>query len=376
MRILIATDSFKDALSAIDVCRAIERGLRRARPDVETVLFPLADGGEGMDEILTYHTGGQLVTARVHDPLFRLIEARYGLSADGSTAFIAMASASGLPLLRPEERDPRRTTTLGAGELIGDAIRRGVRRIILGIGGSATNDGGVGMATALGYTFPDKGGQPVSPTGGNLTSIAQIDDDGRQFDPEKYQFEVWCDVDNPLYGPKGAARVYAPQKGASPEAVEELDAGLHHLAVLLEEKFGKPFDHIPGAGAAGGLGAGAMAFLGAKLRPGIDAIMDMASFNEKLRGADLIVTGEGKIDAQTLSGKLIQGVTGRAKTRKIPVIALCGALDLTPDQTEALGLRAAFSILRQPIALSAALGRTAEDLEQTAYHLLRTWRRY
>jgi glycerate kinase len=373
MKILIATDSFKDALSALAACQAIDRGLRRARPEIETVLFPLSDGGEGVAEILTFHSGGQTVEITVHDPLFRPVKASYGLSPDGHTAFIEMAAASGLQLLKPKERQVLKTSTLGTGELIWDAIRRGVHRILLGIGGSATNDAGTGMATALGYQFLDENGRPVSPVGGKLEEIVQIDDSSLLFDPQAYHIEVLCDVNNPLYGERGAARVYAAQKGADQAAIDRLDTGLHHLAILLEEKFGKDFAPIPGAGAAGGLGAGAMAFLGAQLRSGIDAVLTHTRFEDHLQGVDLILTGEGKIDAQTLHGKLIQGITGRAAKHQIPVIALCGTLTATPEQVQAIGLRAAFSILARPVSLPTAIAETAAALEDAAFHVLKAW---
>lgn len=373
MRILIATDSFKDALSALEACQAIERGLLRARPGIEAILFPLSDGGEGLADILTFHSGGQTVETRVHDPLFRPVRAKYGLSPDGRTAFIEMAAASGLQLLKKEERNALRTTSLGTGELIWDAIRRGANRILLGIGGSATNDAGTGMAAALGYQFLDEGGQPVTPTGENLERIVQIDDSRLLFDPAEFEIEVLCDVNNPLYGEQGAAHTYAAQKGADQAAVERLDAGLHHLAIVLEENLGKDFARIPGAGAAGGMGAGAVAFLGARLRSGIESMMEYTRFAERLRGVDLIITGEGKIDIQTLHGKLIQGVTRRAADHDIPVIALCGTLNATPQQVEAIGLRAAFSILTRPVSLQAAIAETAPALEDSAFHVLRTW---
>ncbi|MCO6492528.1 MAG: glycerate kinase [Phaeodactylibacter sp.] len=367
MKILIAADSFKDALPALEVCRAIARGLRRALPPAELLLFPMADGGEGTAEILTYHSRGERIEKEVNDPLFRPVNAGYGLSGDGKTAFIEMAAASGLPLLKQDERSALKTTTFGTGELILDAIQRGAGKILLGIGGSATNDAGMGMAAALGYRFFDKAGERLAATGENLSKVASIDSSHLQFRPEEVKVEVLCDVDNPLFGEKGAAHVYAPQKGADAGAVERLDAGLRHFAQLLEDKFGQDFAHIPGAGAAGGLGAGAMAFLGGSLRPGIEAVMDYTGFEEQLKGVQFVFTGEGKVDSQTLHGKLIYGITRRARAAGVPVIALCGALLASPEDIGAIGLKAAFSIQNRPVSLEEALKETEAGLERTAF---------
>ena len=369
MKILIAADSFKDALPALEVCRAIARGLRRALPQAELLLFPMADGGEGTAEILTYHSRGERIEKEVNDPLFRPVTAGYGLSGDGKAAFIEMAAASGLPLLKQDERSALKTTTFGTGELILDAIQRGVQRIMLGIGGSATNDAGIGMAAALGYRFFDENGERLPATGENLARVSTVDSGHLKARLEGLEVEVLCDVDNPLFGEKGAAHVYAPQKGANPEGVAILDDGLRHFAQLLEHKFGKDFAHIPGAGAAGGLGAGAMAFLGGRLRPGIEAVMDYTRFEDQLEGVQIVFTGEGKVDSQTLHGKLIYGITRRAKAAGVPVVALCGALLASPEDVDAIGLKAAFSIQNRPASLETALKETAEGLERTAFHI-------
>ena len=369
MKILIAADSFKDALPALEVCQAMARGLRRALPQSETILFPMADGGEGTAEILTYHSRGQWVEKEVNDPFFRPVTAGYGLSGDGRTAFIEMAAASGLPLLKPEERSARRTTTFGTGELLLDAIQRGATKILLGIGGSATNDAGMGMAAALGYRFFDEKGERLPATGENLAKASTIDNSHLLADLEGVEVEVLCDVDNPLFGEKGAAYVYAPQKGADAEDVALLDKGLRHFALLLENKFGEDFAAVPGAGAAGGLGAGAMAFLGGRLRPGIEAVMDFTRFEDQLQDVQLILTGEGKVDRQTLHGKLIFGITRRARVAGIPVVALCGAMLASPEEIEAIGLKAAFSIQNRPVSLEEALKETAQGLERTAFHV-------
>lgn len=368
MKILIATDSFKDALPALQVCQAIERGVKLADSTIETTLFPLADGGEGTAEILTYHSGGNWQTVQVHDPLFRLIRAGYGISADGQTAFIEMAQAAGLQLLKLEERNPLKTSTYGVGEMIQDAIQKKVQKIILGIGGSATNDAGIGMAGALGFEFWDTV-DAMDLIGGNLASIYRIIP---PFPDSPIILEVLCDVDNPLYGSNGAAHVYARQKGADDTAILKLDAGLQHFAEVLENHFGRDFSNIPGAGAAGGMGAGAMAFLNATLQPGIQTIMELTHFDEVLHHFDLIITGEGKIDDQTLHGKLISGITKKAQLFHIPVIALCGSLLATPKEIAKIGLHAAFSILNRPMTLAEALPETASLLEQTAFNVVKT----
>lgn len=371
MTVLIATDSFKDALPALEVCRAIERGVHLGLPSARTIVFPLGDGGEGTAAVLTHHARGRTVRMQVKDPLFRPIEASYGLSADGRTAFVEMASASGLQLLRPDERNPLRTTTFGTGEMILDAIDKGARHLILCIGGSATHDCGAGMAEALGFNFLDTGGQPVSPTGENLHRIAQIDSGGLRFDPGSLAVEVLCDVANPLYGPLGAAHVYAPQKGADEKAVSILEEGARHFAILLSEHTGKDMAHLPGAGAAGGLGMGALAFLSASLVPGAEAVLRLSHFKDALARADFLVTGEGRLDSQTFHGKLISSLSSLARERGIPVFALCGAMLLGPAETEAMGLTAAFSILNRPCALGEAIAGTAPDLESAAFALSR-----
>jgi glycerate kinase len=381
MKILIATDAFKDALSAMEACQTIQRGLLAADSTLNTVLFPLADGGEGTAEILTFHAQGKTITLTVHDPLFRQIEASYGISANGKTAFIEMAQAAGLQRLAPNERNPLHTSTYGVGEMIRDALHRGAEKIILGIGGSATNDAGIGMAHALGFSFLDENGNPLTKhemTGKNLSRIQKISlprlflpkADKSTFQPfNNINFKVLCDVNNPLYGEIGAAHVYAPQKGADEAAVTELDMGLRHFAQVLDDHFEEDFVEIPGAGAAGGLGAGAMAFLGAKLKPGIQTVLELTKFDDYLQDVDWIITGEGKIDRQTLHGKLIKGITERAKQRHIPVIALCGSLLANPSDIERLGLQAAFSIANQPMNLAEALDNAESLLEQTAWQV-------
>lgn len=370
MKILIAADSFKDALSAERVCKAIALGLDQALPLSETVLFPMADGGEGTVDVLLRRLDADAVELEVQDPLGRPIKAAYLLSADKKTAYVEMAQAAGLPLLKTEERNPLYTSTFGVGQLIRHAVlQKGARHILLGIGGSATNDMGIGLAAALGYRFLDGDGQPLQPIGKNLWAIHSIDDSSFLLDLKKIKCTVLSDVDNPLYGPNGAAFTFGPQKGASEEDVALLDLGVKHLSQKIERKKRIELSSIPGAGAAGGLGAGAVAFLGAELKSGVETILSITGFEEKIQNCDYIFTGEGKIDEQTLHGKLIRGITRAAKKYEVPVIALCGRLDLSPSGIRDLGLQAAFSICKGPMALEEALRRTEELLEKTAFNI-------
>ncbi len=370
--VLIACDAFKDALSAREVCLAIERGVTTASPDIHTTVLPLGDGGEGTAEILAAHSGGSMVAVKAHDPLFRVIEADYGLSADGKTAFIEVAAASGLQRLAPQERDPLRTSTYGTGELILDAVRKGAQRIVLCLGGSATHDCGAGMAEALGVVFLDRAGQPISPTGGNLDTIVSIDASGLSFDPLKIAVEIWTDVRNPLFGQEGAAHVFARQKGADERTIAKLEAATRHFALLLQEYFQVDVQHIPGAGAAGGMGAGCLAFLHGHIKPGTEAVLEAVQFREALRQADVVITGEGRLDAQTSYGKLIHGVARQAKAAGVPLFALCGDLRLHTTDLETVGLTAAFSIQPGPGTLADALKHTAQNLEYAACSLMRT----
>jgi len=370
MKILIAPDSFKEALSAPEVCSAISRGLKRSNTNFNTIIFPLADGGEGTAEILTRHHGGRITEVEVSDPLLRPIKACYGLSQDGRTAFIEMAAASGLQLLTTEERNPLHTSTCGTGELILDAYQNGARHFVLCIGGSATHDLGLGMAEALGFIMRDKSGKPLSEIRGkSLSQIYTIDDSKVKIKLSEITVEVLCDVNNPLTGPNGAAHVYARQKGADDAAVAQLEAGSKHLSQLLSEYAGIEVGKVPGAGAAGGLGAGAMALLGVQLKPGIATILDRTNFDEQLKTADLVISGEGRLDAQTGSGKLIHGICRRAHTFGVPVIALCGQVSAGPQALTKMGLLAAFSICPGPIVLEAALENTEKYLEASAFNV-------
>ncbi len=367
-KVLIATDSFKDALPAFSVCQAIERGFLLAGTDFRTVPFPLADGGEGTMEILAHHLELDKVTVEVKDPLFRSIRGYYYSSKDGQRAFVEMATASGLQLLSVKERNPEATTSLGTGQLIRHAIQNGAKQIILGIGGSATNDGGMGMAKALGYTFQDANGRELEPIGRNLSKVESIDK-GESW--QDTMVRGLCDVDNLLAGPQGAACIFAEQKGADPAAIERLDKGLVHFGKVLARTFGRNFSSVPGAGAAGGMGAGALAFFGANLESGIDAVLSLTNFQVQLQQTDVVITGEGKLDHQTQRGKLIQGICRLAQRFDKPVIAICGTLDLTPKDVERIGLAGAFSISQGPQTLARAIKTTSVNLEKVGFNIAR-----
>jgi glycerate kinase len=364
MNILVACDSFKDALPADAVCSAIARGLKQSHPETRVTEMPLSDGGEGLLDVLGRALDLRWIEMQVADPLGRRVLGRYGLSADGKTAVVEMAQASGLQLLTLEERDPRKTSTFGTGELLADAKARGARHILLAIGGSATNDAGIGAAAALGWRFLDENGNDVAPDGGHMKDIARLVPAPAPFE----KVDVLCDVTNPLHGPRGAAWIYGRQKGGSDAVLAELDDGLKHVADVAKTQLGRDVAEMPGAGAAGGLGYGAVVFMGAELRRGIEVVLDITGFDAAARGADLIITGEGHLDGQSAQGKLIQGLCGRAGTT--PVVALCGKLSATPEQIKLIGLKAAWSINREQRPLAEMLANTAINLESTAAALV------
>lgn len=362
MKILIAADSFKDALDTFSVCKAIKRGIIAALPDANIVELPLSDGGEGLSDIAAHYFDLQRIEVETCDPLFRKHAATYGLSHDNTTAFIEMAQAAGLQLLTNEERNPLKTTTYGVGLMIQDAIKKGANRIIIGLGGSATNDVGIGMAAALGWQFLDKNDTILSPIAENLIKIEK--GIPPQYKAQNIQFEAICDVKNPLFGKNGAAYIFAKQKGATEQDIETLDKGLKHFAKIMGADA-----TVQGAGAAGGLGYGCLYFLNAVMKRGIDSVLDWANFDTHIADADYIFTGEGRLDAQTLQGKLIAGIAERAKGK--PIIALCGALDLPPQYLNDLGIKAAFSITPKPCTLAETLPQTAINLENIAFNIAR-----
>lgn len=369
-KIIIAPDSFKGTMSSIEVCETIEQGVLNIRPEVEIVKIPIADGGEGTVDALLYALGGKRMNIRVKGPYFEEVDAFYGILNDGKTAVIEMASASGLTLVG-EEKNPLKTTTYGTGEMILDALNQGCTKMILGIGGSSTNDGGIGMASALGVRFFDSEGKEIPLNGEGLSQLHKIDMSGLDQRIEKCEMLVACDVDNPLYGPNGAAYIYAPQKGADEKMVETLDQNLKHFAEIVNRDIGIDVQSIPGSGAAGGLGAGLVAYAGAKLTSGINIILDMILFDQVLEHADLVITGEGKIDTQSLSGKVPVGIAERAKKQNKPVIAIVGAIGDHIEDIYHKGLGAVFSINRVPMDFEKSKNYSRENLLKTTESIIR-----
>ena len=350
MKICIAPDSFKGSLTAMQAAECIEKGMKKGMKGLKFVKVPMADGGEGTVQAIVDATGGKIVKKLVTDPLGRRIRSSLGVSGDGTTAVIEMAAASGLALLKPGERNPMVTSTRGTGELIRAALDLGVKHILVGIGGSATNDGGTGMARALGARFLDRRGKEILEGGGSLRNLAGIDMGAFDQRIKDVTFEVACDVTNPLCGPQGAASVYGPQKGATPVMVRELDNGLKNLAEVIVDHLNVKIANVPGSGAAGGLGGGLMAFCGAKLRAGVDIVIDSVGLNSIVKTCDLVVTGEGRMDGQTVYGKTASGVAKVAKKNRKPVIAICGSAGDGADKVHSIGIGAYFTALQEPLA--------------------------
>jgi glycerate kinase len=373
MKILIAPDKFKGTLTAEEVAEAIAEGIRTVNPEIETIKLPLADGGDGTASILTKHFKGEFILTKVHNPLFETIEATYGYSGSNKTAFLEMSAASGLRLISREKQDPLITGTFGTGEMILDAIHRGAEKIILGIGGSATNDAGTGMAAALGYKFFNGNGNELKPVGANLEAIQSIDDSTLYFNLAEIDVQVACDVDNPLFGEKGAAWVYSPQKGATRETILKLDNGLRNFAKVIREKYGKDISQLPGAGAAGGLGAGAVIFLNARLRSGIELVMDIIRFEDHLKNTDLIITGEGLIDGQSFQGKVLDGITKLTNKYKIPVMAVCGDLKLSTRELKNHGIKEALSLVNYFGSFEQAINNTRTGITELIKILLKNY---
>ena len=360
MKIVIAPDSYKGSIYASDAARAMEVGVRRVLPDAEVVLVPVADGGDGTLETLVETSGGRIITSDVTGPLGEPVSAQWGAMGDGVTAVAEMARTSGLALVRLENRDPLNATTYGLGEVILEALDAGFRRFILGIGGSATNDAGAGMAQALGVRLLDAGGAELPPGGAALARLASVDASGLDPRAADADFDVACDVNNPLTGPEGASAVYGPQKGATPEMVEQLDAALANFAEVVKRDLGADVDGVPGSGAAGGLGGGIMAFLEGRLRPGVDIVLDTVDLASRLDGADLIITGEGCMDFQTVYNKAPIGVARLAGERNIPVIGVSGSLGDGFTDVHEYGIAAAVAITHAPMTLDEATDRVAE----------------
>jgi glycerate kinase len=366
MNILIAPDKFKGTLSAAQVCDAIDQGLSNTELGFAARKFPLADGGEGTLDIFLQHKNGRLIELEVHDPLMRKIKSGYGLSGDGTVAFIEMAKASGLGLLRTEERNPLRTTTFGTGELIADALKRGASHILLSIGGSATNDAALGALVALGAKIIDQSGDLIFPVGESLKHISNIERQSVLDLLEGKRITAICDVDNLFYGREGAAFTYAPQKGADEAAVQVLDAGLQHVAELVLHDLKIDLQQVYGSGAGGGFAGGAHSFMGAELKRGTDVVFEITNFYEAVAWADAVITGEGKLDSTTLQGKLVQGVVQVAKKLNKPVYVICGENQFSPDQVSSLNSTAIFSLVDyagKPTAISQPGGTLAKLTE-------------
>ncbi|MFT6926172.1 MAG: glycerate kinase [Psychromonas sp.] len=369
MKIIIAPDSYKESLTAMEVANAIEVGFKRIMPNAQFHKLPMADGGEGTVQSLVDATNGSIISCSVTSPLGEKVDAFYGLLGDGQTAVIEMAAASGLHLVASEQRNPSLTTSYGTGELIKAALDQSVKHIIVGIGGSATNDGGIGMAQALGIKMLDKSGLEIGYGGGALADLYRIDMSGLDPRIQNISLEIACDVDNPLCGPKGATHVFGPQKGATPEMVEQLDKNLAHYAKIIKQQLGRDIKDTAGSGAAGGMGAALLGLLDATLRPGIEIVMDAVNLREIIADADLVVTGEGRIDSQTIHGKTPIGVARMAKKHGIPVIGIAGCLSKDCDVVHEYGIDSVFSAVSSASSLEKAFRDAAVNVEMTARNI-------
>ncbi|HEN3347568.1 TPA: glycerate kinase [Yersinia enterocolitica] len=372
MKIVIAPDSYKESLSALEVAVQIEAGFRTQFPDAEYIKLPVADGGEGTVEAMVAATAGRMIKANVTGPLGDEVDAFYGVSGDEKCAFIEMAAASGLELVPPPLRNPLKTTSYGTGELIGKALNQGVKHIIIGIGGSATNDGGAGMVQALGVKLLDKHGKQIGFGGGKLAELDRIDIS--ELDPriKSCRIEVACDVTNPLTGSAGASAVFGRQKGATPAMIVQLDEGLRHYADVIKRHLGIDVDQVEGAGAAGGLGAALLAFCGATLSPGIDIVTDALGLDALVRDATFVITGEGRMDSQTIHGKVPVGVARVAKRYNKPVIGIAGNLTDDVDVVYEHGLDAVFSVIDTICTLDQALDNAAGNVFRAARNIAAT----
>jgi len=354
VKIVIAPDSFKGSISARNICYAIEKGIRRVLSNVEITHVPLADGGEGTAENIVAASNGHFIFTEVNGPLNEPVQAAYGVLGNQSTVVIEMAQASGLPLLNEDQRNPLITTSYGTGELMKHALDAGYRKFIIGLGGSATNDGGTGMLKALGVDFFTSDGHILEDGGASLSELSYFDDTNLDPRIKESTILVASDVTNPLCGPTGATAVFGPQKGATSEMVEQLDRALYHFSEIVLKQKGINMRELIGGGAAGGMGAALIAFCHAQLKSGIDVVLEEIGFTQILENADLLITGEGKLDSQTLSGKVIKGVSEQARSKQIPTIALCGAVHLSQEELKELGILAAFSIVPGPCSLEEA----------------------
>jgi glycerate kinase len=369
--ILLAPDSFKESMTAKEVCEAMERGIKKADDNVTCIHVPMADGGEGTMQSLVDATDGKIYSLNVIGPLGNQVEARYGILGDGKTGVLEMASASGIHLVPLEKRNPLKTTTYGTGQLIKACLDHGVKKILIGIGGSSTNDGGIGVIQALGGKLLDREGKEIGFGGEELKRIFSIDLTNFDSRLNEVTIEVACDVTNPLCGEKGASNVFGPQKGATPEMIKILDENLRHYANVIKEQLGRDVSDIPGAGAAGGLGAGLMAFLDGKLKNGIEMVIEYANLEEKIKCSDIVFTGEGSIDFQTQYGKTPFGVATLAKKHNKPVIALAGKIGEDIEVLYDKGIDSMFCIVRGLTTLEEALEKGKENIERTTENIMR-----
>ena len=370
MKFLFAPDSFKGSLSARQAITLLEQAAKKLFPDCETVSLPMADGGEGTMDILVDVKHGRYVELLVKDPLFRDIHSRYAI-LEGNVALIEMAAASGLPLVPADQRNPKNTTTYGTGQLIRAALDAGCRELVIGVGGSATNDGGIGAMAALGVRFLDAEGRDLSPTGGNLGKIASIDTSGLHPAIAESRFTVMCDIDNPLLGPQGATYVFGPQKGATQKQLESLEAGMTNYAALLNKMYGVNLAVEPGTGAAGGLSAALKVFLGAQLQSGIQTVLELSGFEEKLQGVDLVITGEGRVDGQSARGKVLWGVGTTSAKHGIPAAAIVGGMGPGAESIYDCGISTILPTINGAMDLDEAIERAEELFAGAAERLLR-----
>lgn len=371
MRIVIAPDSFKESLSADKVCCAIAKGIKKVDPKAKIVSVPMADGGEGTMSAIMQSVSGKIESCKVTAPLSNKVKASYGLIDANRTAIIEMAQASGLTLVPPSKRNPLITTSVGTGEMVRIALDKGCEKIILTLGGIATNDAGVGIAQALGYRFLDKNEKEIPCGVRGLKFLHRIDTTRVHPRINKVKFVAACDVKNPLCGPKGSAAIYGPQKGATPKMIKEIDLALHHFTKIVERDLKIKVLNLPGAGAAGGAGAGTVAFLNAELKPGIDIVIEATQLNKKVFHADLVITGEGKIDGQTVFGKTPVGVAKIAKRHGIPVIAFCGKIGPGAEKVHSAGIDAIFTIVNGPISYEESLKNAEKLLEKSSEEVFR-----
>ena len=365
--ILIAPDSFKESLNAFEVARLLKTGIEKSLPEAIIETIPVSDGGEGFLKVLTKGTNGTFKTFDVHDALMRPLKAEIGFSGDGQTAFIEMATANGLEMILSEERNPLITSTFGTGEMIKHAIETGCKKIVIGIGGSATNDGGAGMAQALGAKFLNKNGLELQPGGGPLSQLCEINISG--FEKNLPEILVACDVSNPLTGPNGASAIYSPQKGATPEMVQQLDTTLKNYTEVIRKQLNIDIENIPGAGAAGGLGGGLVAFTGAKLASGFQLVAEILDLENRIANADFVITAEGKLDEQTINGKAPFGVAQLAKKHNKPVIGVAGTIGNGYEKLYDSGFDLLISIINKPLTLAEAIRNAPELVEKSGFQI-------